>query len=190
MLNTDLPSKVVIASHIFRKKNEDFCELLLQFVDINDLRNGLLLFKPIEKAFDEYDLSFIFNSQNEEFELKLFNPHMQHLPLVNKLERTVFQELLVGVELAENWENSNEPIYIPNTTFDIRTTFGDLIGRPLIFKSTHRPYKKCLYFQASWARIMAIEKGWITVEYDFEDFSSEGMNVNDKMARFRKSMLE
>ena len=163
---------------------------MLNFEDIDDSSNGLILFKPIKKAFDYYDLSFIYNFQADEFELKLFNPDMHHLPLVNKLEPTFFQELLSGVELAENWENSSEPIYIPNTTFDIRTTFGDLIGRPLIFNSFDRPYKRCLNLQARVARVFAIEKCWITEEYDFEDFLSEGMSLDHKMAMFHKSMLE
>jgi hypothetical protein len=62
------------------------------------------------------------------------------------------------------------------------TTFEDLDGQPLVFKSIKRPFKRCLNLQARLARNEAITKKWlIKEEYDFDDFWSEGMTLNEKI---------
>lgn len=49
--NVSLPTKVVIAGHLFKSCWAAYCEDRLDFSDIDNPRNGLLMFKPFEFAF-------------------------------------------------------------------------------------------------------------------------------------------
>ncbi|KAJ0390166.1 hypothetical protein P43SY_011543 [Pythium insidiosum] len=82
LLDTALPSELVIASHLFRRKNEFLSEKLMGISDIDDVRNGLLLFKPLEHAFDHFQISFIYDQSSSEFRLKIFDQSVrpQRLP--------------------------------------------------------------------------------------------------------------
>jgi hypothetical protein len=60
-----LPRKCVIASHLFKKKWAAAASKLLQIADINDVRNGLLLWKPLEHAFDRGQIFFIYEENTE-----------------------------------------------------------------------------------------------------------------------------
>jgi hypothetical protein len=62
LLDTGLPKSIVIASHLFRRANEHIAKELMNIDNIDDEKNGLLLFKPIESAFDHFDLSFIYDT--------------------------------------------------------------------------------------------------------------------------------
>lgn len=48
-------------------------EYLLGIEDIDDVRNGLLLFKPLEKAFDKFQIGFVYNNSDDTFRMKIFN---------------------------------------------------------------------------------------------------------------------
>jgi hypothetical protein len=71
-MDVGLPSSVVIASHIFRRDNDDL-KSLVQVDDIDDVRNGLLLFRAIKSAIDDLDNSFLVDTRDQ-FILKVFNP--------------------------------------------------------------------------------------------------------------------
>ncbi|KAL7680588.1 putative HNH nuclease [Plasmopara halstedii] len=149
--------------------------------DIDDVRNGLLLFKPLEHAFDHFQISFIYDQSSNEFRLKIFDQSVRPQRLFEKLDNTQRAILLQGQALPKNWR-SRGPRLEPGTVYDIQTTFGDLEGRALRFKSVKRPYKRCLNLQARLARKQAIEKQWIRPdEDDFQDFWSEGMSLVEKM---------
>ncbi|KAL7680627.1 putative HNH nuclease [Plasmopara halstedii] len=181
LLDTALPSELVIASHLFRRKNEFLSKKLMGISDIDDVRNGLLLFKPLEHAFDHFQISFIYDQGSNEFRLKIFDQSVRPQRLFGKLDNTQRAILLQGQALPKNWR-SRGPRLAPGTVYDIQTTFGDLEGRALRFKSVKRPYKRCLNLQARLARKQAIEKQWIRPdEDDFQNFWSEGMSLAEKM---------
>ncbi|KAL7996290.1 putative HNH nuclease [Plasmopara halstedii] len=181
LLDTALPSELVIAFHLFRRKNEFLSEKLMGISNIDDVRNGLLLFKPLEHAFDHFQISFIYDQSSNEFRLKIFDQSVRPQRLFGKLDNTQRAILLQGQALPKNWR-SRGPRLAPGTVYDIQTTFGDLEGRALRFKSVKRPYKRCLNLQARLARKQAIEKQWIRPdEDDFQDFWSEGMSLAEKM---------
>ena len=46
----------VIAAHIFQYRWQRFLPILSSFTDIHDVHNGLLLYKPVEWAFDQAKL--------------------------------------------------------------------------------------------------------------------------------------
>ncbi|KAF4028016.1 HNH endonuclease [Phytophthora infestans] len=110
LLNTALPSELVIASHLFRRKNEYLSRKLMGFDSIDDVKNGLLLFKPLEHAFDHFQISFIYDKGSNEFRLKVFDPSLRRQRLITKLHPD--QRDLV---------------------LNIQTTFGDVEGQPLVF---------------------------------------------------------
>ena len=184
LLNTALPSQLVIGSHLFRHKLEKLVEKLMGFSDIDDGRNGLLLFKPLEHAFDHFQISFIYDQSTDEFRLKIFDRSVKSKRLFDVLDEKGRAILLQGQTLPRKWR-SRGPRLAPGTNYDIQTTFGDLEGHALCFRSVERPYKRCLNLQARLARKTAIEKKWIKPEEDdFPDFWSEGMSLAEKMQFF------
>ena len=68
-------------------------------------------------------------------------------------------------------------------------TYGDLDGKTLKFVAgtLHRPFKRVLNFQARQARNSAIDKGWISNNWDFEDFLDEGLPATDKVEQWLMS---
>ena len=59
LLDVPLPAKVVCDGHIFKYKWWEEVHLWMGFENIDDPRNGFLLFKPIEWAFDHGQLCFV-----------------------------------------------------------------------------------------------------------------------------------
>ncbi len=60
-----LPSQKVIGTHIFKFCWAKFAEPFLSIHDIDDPRNGLLICKPVEEAFDTSALCFIFREETQ-----------------------------------------------------------------------------------------------------------------------------
>ncbi|KAG2789509.1 hypothetical protein Pcac1_g944 [Phytophthora cactorum] len=182
VMNIGLPSTVVIASHIFRREHDRLKSRFVQIADIDDVRNGLLLFKPIESAFDDLDIAFLVDKEDQ-FTLKLFNPNIKSKLLVDSLTQKQW-DALGGESVPTDWETSTSPVYAPYAPeFNLLTTFGELDGKPLRFPSgsTLRPFRRCLYHQAQLARAKAIIQGWVSEDYNFDDFSSEGFTLEEKM---------
>ena len=183
ILDEYLPSAVVIASHLFRRSSEFISKDLLNLDNIDDVRNGLFMFKPIEHAYDHFHLSFLYDLSSQEYFVKLWNPHLRRLPLIHLFEylksengaqgrsHALHHDLPLG-HLPKGWEFSRSDVFAPGTRFNVLTTFGDIEGRPIAFRSLNRPFSKCLNVQARLARIVAVKENWLTSETqdDFEDF--------------------
>ena len=62
-------------------------------------------------------------------------------------------------------------------------TFKDLDGCSLQFapNGLHRPFKRALNFQARQARKFAVNSGWKSASWDFEDFCKEGLDVLEQL---------
>ena len=60
-----LPSQNIIAAHIFKFCWAAFSRLCLDIHDINDPRNGLLIRKAVEDAFDTSALCFVFEEETQ-----------------------------------------------------------------------------------------------------------------------------
>ncbi|KAG2766561.1 hypothetical protein Pcac1_g22129 [Phytophthora cactorum] len=190
VMNIGLPSSVVIASHIFRREHDRLKDYFVQIADIDDVRNGLLLFKPIESAFDDLDIAFLVDKEDQ-FTLKLFNPDFKSKLLVDSLTQKQW-DALGGESIPTDWETSTSPVYAPYAPeFNVLTTFGELDGKPLRFPSgsTLRPFRRCLYHQAQLARTKALVQGWVSEDYNFDDFSSEGFTLEEKMKLLFSSSL-
>lgn len=86
LLDTALPSVLVIASHLFRQKSGFIIKKLIGISDIDDVRNGLLLSKPLKHAFDHFQISFICDQSSNDFRLEIFNDSVQSQRLFEKLD--------------------------------------------------------------------------------------------------------
>ncbi|GMF64498.1 unnamed protein product [Phytophthora lilii] len=188
VLDVRLPSSVVIASHIFRQKHDGLKDYLVQIPDVDDVGNGLVLFKPIEHAFDHLDIAYFVDKQDQ-FTLKIYNPTIKTKFLVDSL--TQWDELGCN-SIPTDWRKSRIPIYAPNAPeFNVLTTFGELEDKTLQFPSGSalRPFRRCLYHQAQLARAMALTQGWAPKDYTFDDFSSEGFTLEEEMKLLYSSSL-
>ncbi|TDH64761.1 hypothetical protein CCR75_008782 [Bremia lactucae] len=187
LLDVAFPKSLVIASHLFRRSNEDLADRFLKISDIDDVKNGMLLFKPLKYAYDHFHISFVRDNTGA-FRLKLFDPNIRNTRLIdmvieNSKNEKVFDEIQIK-ELHESISLTQEPC-----EFDVNTTFGDVDGTALAFIGLERPFNRCLYIQASMARILAVKNGWVEESYDFPDFWDD-VDLNDKMDFFHRSLLE
>ncbi|EGZ19151.1 hypothetical protein PHYSODRAFT_285241 [Phytophthora sojae] len=158
------------------------------FDDVDDVGNGLLLFRPLMYVFDENRVSFIYDEDSDQFRLKVFDKSLLGERLFDKLSSKQREALLGGNKLPQNWEDGDDWM-VPGTGFNIQTTFKDVDGRALSFGATlQRPYKRCLCLQAAVARKIAVKMEWIQPEEGtFEDFRQEGMSLTEKMRVFHAS---
>lgn len=75
LLQVSLPRNQIICSHIFQKRwFKD--RRIIDLSEINDPQNVLFLFKPIEVAFDEGRIIFLWNTVASTFELKVLDPSL------------------------------------------------------------------------------------------------------------------
>jgi len=171
LTNAALPSSTVIGSHLFKWEWSEHVHLL-GFEDVNDVRNGLPLWKPLEWAFDTSRLCFTFDKNSEKFIAKIMDPSILTKKLVD-----------IGQEkMGSDWKSPPYPLQ--------KLTFQDIDNRPLEFEPGRplRPYKRVLNFQARQARTYAIRRGWQPASWDFEDYLTEGMDLTEKLKIWYNSM--
>jgi hypothetical protein len=193
LLNCYLPSAIVTAAHIFRRSNEHIAQYLLGIENIDDVKNGLLLFKPLEKAFDKFQIGFVYNDSDDTFRMKIFNnnPVFRNLLLIDFIPPSVvLKDMKLDLTaLPTDWRYSKMPVLAPGTNYNLLTKFSDLEGTCLSFKNLNRPYKRCLNLQARIAYTEAIKNDTMEPsDYVFKDYWSEGLTVNDKIGPYFRSM--
>ncbi|KAF0686803.1 Aste57867_21400 [Aphanomyces stellatus] len=178
LLGISFPASIVAGAHLFRRSNEYLSNCLMQISDIDDVRNGLLLFKPLEHAFDHFQISFIYDQRDDCFYLKLFDPSIANTPIINLMrDPNQMQVLMDAINRAKK-----------PCKFDPQTTFGDLDGMPLKLDKVNRPYNRCLNLQARLAYTKAMKNQVIDPGYNFNDFWSEGWSLEVKMSLFQQSI--
>ncbi|GMF35887.1 unnamed protein product [Phytophthora lilii] len=176
LLDVAFPRSLVIAAHLFRRNNEYLSLAMMQISDIDDEKNGLLLFKPLKYALDHFQISFI-RDDSGVFRLKLFNPSIRDTRIIDLKDRK-------GNDVL-----TTEQTGVLLDTFDVATTFGNLDGKPLVFTGLERPFYRCLNLQARVARMIALKKNRIDASYDFEDFWTE-VSLDDKTEMFQQSIMD
>ena len=139
---------------------------MLDFDDINHERNGLLLFLPIEHAFDRSHITFVFDSQLNQFVLKLLKPGLSELSFRDyiKAERNVDTRWLFKESYSENWKANKKAVH--NLIALLDQKFKDYEGHPFAFHFSPviKCYARCLAFQQPMAMLFAEENGWISKE--------------------------
>jgi hypothetical protein len=191
LLDIYLPSPVVIAAHLFRRANMNIVKDILGFEKIDDWKNGLLLFLPLEKAFDNFDLGFVYSPTHDSYRLQLFNmtAEFRETPIIQYVPQSR-RESCLGLDLSSPPPDNILRFQSSLDTFDLRTTFADLEGRLIAFKDLNQPYRRCLNLQARIAYILASGKevpGTVDVP-GFDDFWSGGLQPDDIIQRYFDSM--
>lgn len=166
-----LPRSTVIGAHLFKWEwAEDV--YLLGVQDINDTRNGLPLWKPLEWAYDTSRLCFTYNKATCQFIANILDPSILPMKLTD----------LGQSKMGREWVHP--PSHLRNLTFQ------HIDRQPLKFAPNrlHRPFKRILNFQARQARRYAIKHNWKSISWDFEDYCTEGLDVSEKLELWYKSM--
>jgi hypothetical protein len=133
----------VIGAHIFQLCWQTSLSAVssFQITDINHVRNALLLYKPVEDAFDRARLCIDVKGQTMRFRL-----------LDEMLRTTKLTDRAVVLRKAAK-------LQIPLTPAEmaLTTTFGDLDGRELFFPRgcSHRPSKRLLALHGCAALLFA-----------------------------------
>lgn len=134
----------------------------MDFDDIDDPRNGMLMFKPFEHAFDRSEICFLKRADGF-FYMEILKPGLS--------DKT----------LAEySRENNFSSFSVIDSTDISSSKFEDFTTTPLHFGGIGlTPFNRCLNFQARQARLHAIKKGWKKMSWDFPDFWSEDHNFEN-----------
>jgi hypothetical protein len=134
-----LPHATVIAAHIYQHKWRNQLKRFTTLTNIDDVRNGLLLYKPVEWAFDRAKMCVEVKPPNE-MTFLLLDEDLRNVELADKaceLRRNSGRGDLRNIEEVE-----------------LHTTFGDLDRQPLKFPHgvVMRPLKRLLGWHAVAAR--------------------------------------
>jgi len=126
-----LPHDVVKPSHIFLYRWRRWISHYTSFKDVNDVRNGLLLYKPVEWAFNRAKLCINVNSTGE-IAFQLLDKDLYDVKLIERLVSPEVAAILLGVRRG------------------LETTFGDLDREPVQFPagSMMRPSEQLLGLHA------------------------------------------
>jgi hypothetical protein len=181
ILGIEFPKFLVTGSHIFKHEWAGDAWILLRIRNINSSRNGLLLFSPIEKAFNRSQLCFLKSEDEDSFYLKILDPSIRDFVLFDECKKFVNKE-----DCKKMNKTRHEVLSFLKDALSgdgCMLTFGDIEGRTLICKGNTRPYKRCLNFHASRARTYALKKGWIKDDVVFkftwssQEYNHEIMNT-------------
>ncbi|EFJ40379.1 hypothetical protein VOLCADRAFT_108168 [Volvox carteri f. nagariensis] len=150
LLDIKLPKTLVTGAHLFKYCWHGHINTLLGLKprEINNPRNGLLLFKPLEYAYD--DSRFAINCKDGDdgpvFFMVLLDTGLKH---VKVWDFAVHHNLTKGYSVEQ---------LDPKVS---TITFGDLDGTELVLSNKHHhPYKRSLAFQAMMATERAVEEEW------------------------------
>jgi hypothetical protein len=113
-------------------------------MEINGAKNLLLLFKPIEVAFDEGRICFLWDSAASQFRMKILDPDIKNKSVLD-----------LAIRQFPKFSATNHIL---------NSTFAALEGTTLNTRSV-LPYKRCVAFHASRARFEAIHiRKWLKAE--------------------------
>ena len=171
LTNDRLPTSTVIGSHLFKWEWRHHCHVV-GLADINDVGNGLPLWKPIEWAFDTSRLCIIYDKRIDRFIAHVLDPSIMNTRLAD----------IGRVKMGRGWVSPHHSLG--------RLTYRDVHLQPLIFapNSLQQPIKHVLNFQARRARKYAILHWGQDATWDFEDFFTEGLDLSDKLKHWFSSM--
>lgn len=156
VLNQYFPKHTVIASHIWKHatEGEGLTDFNLKCADVSNVRNGLLMCKPIEQAFDVKGVCFLIDRLHpDDIFIKVLNPHLQ------------------------NQQVHLEPGVPPRAPL----TFANIDGNKLNCPNGNIPFRRILDFHAKCSFERARRLGWIDEGDTFDDFwnMSVGASIPD-----------
>ena len=151
----------VKASHIFQRQWKKVLSHFSELEDINHPCNGLLLYGPVEWAFDHAQLC-----------VEIRDGCMSFLLLDKKLAKIKLTNKAIELQLK-----NKRPATLNQQEEGIQTTFGDLDGQAVFFppSSQMRPSKRLLALHAysSWVQASRSEPS-SQIPYPIYDLSADG----------------
>ena len=144
--------------------------MLFNFSDIDDPRNGLLLYKLFGEAYDRAQICFIYHANEE---IAKWRCHV--------LDKSI---------LSQTWEDYVKPTRKQPEGIDGQAItramdklnkhglncFQDIDGRALCLSATQQPYKRALNLHARLGRKRAKQENKLPhPDWDFVDFHSDAM---------------
>lgn len=82
LLDVAFPRSLVIALHLFRRRNEYLSLAMTRISNFDVEKNGMLLFKPLKYALDHFEISYI-RDVPDMFRLKLFDPFIKDTRIID-----------------------------------------------------------------------------------------------------------
>lgn len=131
-----MPSQIVIGSHLFKHAWLSEIQAEVDVQDIDDTKNGLLMWKPVELAFDDSRLCIEVDS-NQQYTWRLLDIRWK------------------ATKLEDVARSSMGKSYQPAPSHLSSMTYGDLDRNTVHFATTFRPFKRILAFHATWAEARA-----------------------------------
>jgi hypothetical protein len=154
LLNQHFQKKVIAAHLIPCASKNTFEDIDLDPDALFNVRNGLMLYESIEKAFDRLDVCFWWDS-------------VENDPM-KKLKFLVLDPNLKATKV------------VVDPTLNISTTFQDLNNQPLNVPQENGkpkyPYLRVLNWHGRCAIQKAISRSWIPKSYQYEDFYSHSVS--------------
>jgi len=129
----------------------------VQVDDIDDVRNGLLLFMPIKSAFGHLDISFLVDKRDQLVHTQAFQSNDQGEAARGQIDQVDPCQQIGGRARLQAFSKRRSST------------------------CSQRPFRRCLYHQALMARAKAITEKWVSAAYTFDDFSSEEFSLDEKM---------
>ncbi|KAI3659777.1 hypothetical protein MP638_000906 [Amoeboaphelidium occidentale] len=179
ILDVKLPKFLVSAFHVFKRKWAADSYYLLDFDDVDSFRNGLLLFQPIERAFNRSQLCFLKANREYSLFLRLLDPGLRGITLFDAC-----LPLINEIDCASIGKTVDEVLSVLQSKLSVNgrlLTFGDIEGNRIVCKGNIRPYKRCLNFHAAVARRFALKQGWITHDVYSTFKWSQAFNKDDRI---------
>ena len=171
-----LPYDFLAAAHIWKKAKggSGMFELFrLKPSDADDPRNGLLLARRIEEAFDRKDVCFLYSPPKQQLTLYVVNMDGNTATRRNPLRTTT-------VAQVKGWKSDQKKL---------APTFEDLHGRPLLLPDGILiPFRRILSLHAKFAFQYGKNNGFISQE-EFEQFETYSRVSDDAILREASSNL-
>ena len=145
ILNKYFDRQLVRASHIWKAstKGIGLTKFKLKESNLNDARNGLLMYQSIDKAFDRKKLCFLYDPFRSFLYVKILCPYLKETFIVDDTTRTTVNEL---------------------------RTFNDIDGAVLQLPPNIFPYRRLLNWHSRCSFRNAKANKWINEDEQLEDF--------------------
>lgn len=157
VLGLELSKSNVTGAHIFKYEWREFSSEIMGFDDIDDVRNGLLLYKPLEWAFDTSRMVILWDVVAQSFVTHILDKDILDVYLYKKA-----QELLDPKRPASSQSRPARSAYVPAAFETAAAQFRDIDKQAINLPSGHIPFRRCLMFHANLAILEAERRRWVT----------------------------
>ena len=160
-------------SHLFQRRWRKYVKDF-GIEDINSPKNILLLFKPIEVAFDSGRLVFIYNKSSKSITCKILDPRLKKKKLYDSA-KDLFSQFTEQMAL--------------DLFGGTDTTFSSLDGKQLTFLNDNRPWIRCITVHALIARDNAMSFNWIR-EGDLDILDQDDVWSDDYLDEEKRRIID